>query len=90
MCNSIECFIKSGSMFLFLLLMTIVFVSCTHTLTRVENKLGPPAKVEKLNNTTTYYYYYYPKRRGTLVLEYTANSKGEIINAREYIKQQPQ
>jgi hypothetical protein len=83
---NIKTIFKLGSKLIFILLVSIVFVGCKHTLAQVEHKLGPPAKVEKLNGTTIYYYYY-QKRKGTIVFEYTANSDGVIINAKKYLKQ---
>lgn len=64
-------------------LILIFLVGCGHTLSQVENKLGPPARVEKGADTITYYYYY-QKRGGMIVLEYTATSEGKIINTRKF------
>lgn len=65
------------------ILMAIFLVGCGHTLSEVENKFGPPARVEKETNTITYYYYY--QKRGYMgVIEFTAKPDGKIINTRKY------
>jgi hypothetical protein len=41
-------------------LLALVLFSCAHTLTlsSIEDKWGPPGKIEKLDGKTIYYYYF--------------------------------
>ena len=39
-------------------LLALVLFSCAHTLSSIEDKWGPPGKIEKLGDKTIYYYYF--------------------------------
>lgn len=67
-----------------LLLIITFFLGCAApTLSQVENKLGPPAKIEREKETITNYYYY--QKRGNMgVVEFIATPDGKIINKRKY------
>ncbi len=41
-----------------LLLVSLVLFGCTHTLTSVERKYGPPSKIVKCGDETSYYYFF--------------------------------
>jgi hypothetical protein len=48
------------SLFGFVLALALFLSGCaTLTLSKVENKYGPPSKVEREGDTITYYYYFY-------------------------------
>jgi hypothetical protein len=67
------------------LIMIFAFLSgCrASTLSKVEKKWGPPAKVEEGNDSITYYYYY--QKKGNLaVIEFTATPDGRITNKKKY------
>jgi hypothetical protein len=81
--KSLMAFMKQFKKRFFCALVIIFLVGCGHTLSQVENKLGPPARIEKEKDSIIYYYYY-QKRGNMIVLEYTATSEGKIINKRKY------
>jgi hypothetical protein len=67
------------------LIMILSFLSgCrASTLSRVEYKWGPPAKIEEGNDSITYYYYYQKKGK-VAVIEFTATPDGKITNKKKY------
>jgi len=44
-------------LFFILVLVSFLF-GCAHTLSRTEDKWGPPAKIERFEDRTIYYYYF--------------------------------
>jgi len=72
------------------LILTLFFIGCAHTntLSYVEKKWGPPAKIEKGDDTITYHYYF---REGVLrkwvVYEFIADKDGTIKEKRKYLRQ---
>jgi hypothetical protein len=85
------------------LVIALFLVGCAATrINQVEQKWGPPAKVEKLNGNSIYYWYFYKGRaigvggrnlalaqysEGLVTYEYTVDEAGTIINQRRYWKQ---
>ncbi len=47
-------------------ILAIVLLACAHTLSRVEEKWGQPAKIERFEDRTIYYYYF-QKGKGSAV-----------------------
>jgi hypothetical protein len=55
------------------------------TMEKVQNRLGPPAKVEQLGNGyTTHYYYKACNRYDCLCNEFTYGQNGKVIKTRRY------
>jgi hypothetical protein len=81
--KSFRVIIKSNYKTICLVLILIFLAGCGHTLSGVEKKWGPPARVEKGTNTITYYYYF-QKKGNMVVLEFTATPDGKIINTKKY------
>lgn len=42
----------------FVLILVLFPFGCVHTISQIEEKWGPPTKVEKFEDKTIYYYYY--------------------------------
>jgi len=53
---------------------------------RIENKWGPPAKIEHTDETDIYYWYG-KKRGGTVVVEFVTDKNGKVLKVRRYWKQ---
>ena len=71
-----------------MLAMTVLILSgCASlsTMEKVQNRLGPPAKVEQLGNGyTTHYYYKACNRYDCLCNEYTYDQNGKVVKTRRY------
>ncbi|HAX99590.1 MAG TPA: hypothetical protein DCY12_12075 [Candidatus Atribacteria bacterium] len=79
----------------------LVSGGATSRIAQVEEKWGPPSKVEKLNSDSIYYWYFYKGRaiagggrvvlgqysEGWVAYEFTVNEEGTIIKKRKYWKQ---
>ena len=74
--------------FTVLILITLLFGCAGWNQARVEQKYGPPAKKEIVNDKTTYYYYIYGRMQ--MCLDFTFDKDGELINKREYSDEQCQ
>jgi len=80
--------------FIVLILVTLL-LGCAGltTLTEVENKYGPPAKQEVVNDKIIYYYYFsgrrarIPYERYNVCVEFTFDKDGKLINKRKYFPQ---
>ena len=80
--------------FIVLILLTLLFGCATTTVTRVEQKLGPPAKKEIVGDKVIYYYYFSGRRLRppyeryeNYCYEYTFDKEGKLISKREYYAQ---
>jgi hypothetical protein len=87
---------------LLVLIMAFCLISCAATqINQVEQKWGPPARVEKLDGNSIYYWHFYKGRaivggrnvmighytEGLVTYEYTVDEAGTIIHQRKYWKQ---
>ena len=76
-----------------LILITLLFGCAELDQARVEQKYGPPAKEEILNDKIRYYYYFTWRRRlppyepYETCLDFTFDKDGKLINKREYLVQ---
>ena len=87
-----------------ILLLVLFLARCYTHINKVQNKWGPPAKVEDRGDILVYYYYFHKgqirgslvdaKRpipteitAGWLVVEFTTERNGKILNKRKYWKQ---
>ena len=58
---------------------------CATTMEKVQNKYGPPAKVEQLENGyTVHYYYKVCNDYDCLCNEFTYDQNGKIVKHRKY------
>jgi len=55
-------------------LLLFFLIGCAHTISSVEKKWGPPAKIEQFDDKTIYYYYF-QKGRGSAV----AVGRGPVV-----------
>ncbi len=89
---------KKMLLWLAILVVALVASGCATTLSQIQDRLGPPAKIEKTETTTTYTYYYYKGTlRGTLtgseamvdwtVWEFVGDQSGKVFKKRHYIMQ---
>ena len=62
-----------------------LFLGCTTytTIQQVENKWGPPARVEQRGDTTIYYYHWRRNFKWYTV-EITTDKEGKIVSKRKY------
>jgi len=65
-----------------ILVLFLFLFGCAHYIKEVENKWGPPHKIENRGNTIVYYYY----SPGGRVIEFITDQNGKIINKRRYYK----
>jgi hypothetical protein len=65
-----------------ILILFFFLFGCAHYINEVENKWGPPHKVENRGDTTVYYYY----SPGGRVVEFITDRNGKIINKRRYYR----
>jgi len=81
--------------FMVLILVTLI-LGCAglKTLTEVEQKYGPPAKKEVVNDKIIYYYYFSGRRKRipyeryeNVCVEFTFDKDGKLINQRKYFPQ---
>jgi len=76
--------------FAILILITLLFGCAELNQARVEQKYGPPAKKEIIDDKITYYYYYTywslgpPYIAYQWCMDFTFDKEGRLINKREY------
>jgi hypothetical protein len=77
------------------MLIGLLIIGCARlTLNQVEQKYGPPAKKEVVNDKIIYYYYFsgrrlripYERYEG-VCWEFTFDKEGKLINKRKYYTQ---
>ena len=81
-------------------LLGVLLVGCstTKTISQVEDKQGPPAKVERRGDTVVYYYYFSKRgvrirpfsvgmESGCVIVEFITDPSGKILKKRKYWKQ---
>jgi hypothetical protein len=56
------------------LILAVILLTCAHTLSQIEEKWGPPAKIEKFEDRTIYYYYF-QKGKGSAI----AFGRGPVV-----------
>jgi hypothetical protein len=81
------------------LLMGLFLAGCYSTIAQVENRWGPPARVEQGDTTDIYYYHFYKRQGSGLVysgviitkdeggwytVEITTDKEGKILSKRKY------
>jgi starvation-inducible outer membrane lipoprotein len=77
------------------LVLALFLAGCYTHISKVEDKWGPPAKIEHRKDTIVYYYYFYKGEErlggdvvaGYVVVEITTNLEGKILKKRKYWKQ---
>lgn len=77
---------------LVLVVMGLFMVGCAHNINSIQDKWGPPAKVERVGDLTTYYYILEERysmldvlaRTRPYCYEFTFDKDGSLIRKREY------
>ena len=76
-----------------MILITVLFGCAGLTQTQVEQKYGPPAKKQVVNDKIIYYYYFSGRRarppfeRYNVCVEFTFDKDGKLINKGKYYPQ---